>query len=642
MPSARPAAAAPHSVTQAPAPKNDAESRARSIADGLYPHQVDGVAFLLGRRRAILADDMGLGKTRQSVVAATVAEPEGPYLVVCPASVKHNWAREIHAAFASPASRTRFRIADAPQDPHDDSDQPIDFLGSRRREPPEVWVVGPAPLPEPDHAGWTIVNYDLLKRHIDGLLARPYKALVFDEGHYIKNHRSQRSVFARRLVNEGTSTNLSDGNTARSPVVHVLTGTPLTNRPSDLFPLLQLVGHALGQSFLAFAKRYCDGHKNDYGYWETKGVSNADELAVQLQGTMLRRRKDDTLDLPPKQRTWIDVDIDEDVRQRWNEAVAGFIRGERNETGRRVGVGLMSSARRRVAVAKVPVTLEYVRGVVDQGEKVILFSHSTKAITAFARDLGDLAVTITGKVPTSARQPLVDRFQTDDSVRVFIGQIHAAGVGINLTAARVVVFNDLDWVPANHWQAEDRAHRIGQRGSVHVAYMIARGTMEEYVRTVLETKSRLVDAVVEGQAITDAMDGDVLSELRNLLAHLDDAVLDAASAEPDAVQGLLRDASDRYLAANAARLGEAAKQQLKPVSDRAIAALAAVLTGPQRTVYQVASSSGKGGYRVEVEGADIACDCKGFAYRGMCRHARDLKTALASGRPVPEAYRRVA
>ncbi|MCY3810900.1 MAG: DEAD/DEAH box helicase [Gammaproteobacteria bacterium] len=586
--------------------KAGVESRARAIADGLYPHQVEGVAFLLGRRRAILADDMGLGKTRQSVIALTVAEPVGPYLVVCPASVKHNWAREIHLALTDAA----------------------------------VHVVGPAPLPPAGFAGWTIINYDLLKRHVDGLLAVPYTGLVFDEGHYIKNHRSQRSRLSRRLVTEGAAYVERDA----EPAVHVLTGTPLTNRPRDLFPLLQLVGHSLGQSFLAFAKRYCDGHKNDYGYWMTNGVSNAAELSVQLQGIMLRRSKDETLDLPPKQRTWIDVDVDEEVRERLNEAVAGFMQEERNARGGRLGIAMMSGARRRLAVAKVPVTLEYVQGAVEQGEKVILYSCFTHATRRFARALGDQAVTVTGEVPTAKRQALVDRFQNDDAIRVFIGQIHAAGVGINLTAGRLVVFNDLDWVPANHWQAEDRAHRIGQGGTVNVTYMVARGTLEEFVRTVLERKSQLIDDVVEGRALGDGMEGDVLSELRRLLAHLDDTLTGQAlvDADPATVEATLRAASERYLAEHTAQMTAAAQRELKPVSDSAIRALAAVLTGPEQVVYSITSSSGRSAYRLEVEGADITCDCKGFAYRGMCRHARTLKDALATGKPVPPEYRRVA
>ena len=145
--------------------------------------------------------------------------------------------------------------------------------------------------------GWLIINYDLLKKHIEVLLTFPFSGLVFDEAHYLKNHRAQRSWYSRRIIDTSRT----------EPVVHVLTGTPMTNRPRDLFPLLQLVQHSLGRSFIGFAKRYCDGHKNDYGHWQTGGASNIEELSLQLQGIMLRRKKDDVLDLPPKQRTWIDV-----------------------------------------------------------------------------------------------------------------------------------------------------------------------------------------------------------------------------------------------------------------------------------------------------------------------------------------------
>ena len=534
---------------------------------------------------------MGLGKTRQSVVAMTAAVPEGPYLVVCPASVKHNWAREIALALDNA----------------------------------EVRIVGPEPPPSADFQGWLIVNYDILKRHFEALARQRFRGLVFDEGHYIKNHRSQRSVYSRRLIAEA----------AAEPAVHVLTGTPLTNRPRDLFPLLQLVGHSLGRSFLAFAKRYCDGRKNDYGHWMTGGVSNAEELSVQLQGIMLRRRKDDVLDLPPKQRTWIDVDVDAKVRDELHRAVARFLDEERTERGGRLGIAMFSGARRRLAVAKVPQTLDFVRGAVEQGEKVILFSCFTHATRRFARALGELCVTVTGEVPTAKRPALVDRFQNDDAVRVFVGQIHAAGVGINLTAASQVVFNDLDWVPANHWQAEDRAHRIGQIGTVNVTYMVARKTLEEFVRTVLETKSQLIDDVVEGRAL-GALEGDVLQELRRMAAHLGEYTAAASELAPEAGEALLRRASERYLQENAPRLSEQARRELAPVSESAIRALAAVLAAPRRVVYAIASASNPAkSYRLEVDGADIACDCKGFAYRGMCRHARDLKQALATGAPLP-------
>ena len=239
-------------------------TRAEEIAKGLYPHQIEGIAFLLGRRRALLADDMGLGKTRQSVLAMVEAEAEGPYLVICPASVKRNWAREIQLVL--PTS--------------------------------EPAIVGPALLPSTDFQDWVIINYEILGKHLEGLLAFEWKGVVFDEAHYLKNHQSQRSRNAAKLVKA----------IAHEPVVHALTGTPMTNCPRDLFPLLRLMDHPLGKSFLSFAKRYCDAYQGDFGL-VADGASNIEELTVQLHGVMLRRTKNEVLDLPPKVRTWLDIEL---------------------------------------------------------------------------------------------------------------------------------------------------------------------------------------------------------------------------------------------------------------------------------------------------------------------------------------------
>ena len=161
-----------------------------------------------------------------------------------------------------------------------------------------------------------------------------------------------------------------------------------------------------------FAKRYCDGHKNDYGYWVTAGASNVEELSLQLQGIMLRRKKEEVLHLPATQRMWIDVDVPEATRTGLNQAVASFLAGEeRTARGGRAGISLVSGARRRLAEVKVRQTIEYVQGAVDQGEKVILYSCFTRATRRFEVKFGDQAVAITGEVPTHKRQAIIDRFK---------------------------------------------------------------------------------------------------------------------------------------------------------------------------------------------------------------------------------------
>jgi SWI/SNF-related matrix-associated actin-dependent regulator 1 of chromatin subfamily A len=600
----------------------DSRAAAFALADGLFPHQIEGVAFLLGRRRAILADDMGLGKTRQAIVSLRHLAPAGPRLIVCPASVKRNWAREI-ALVAPDAS---------------------------------ILVIEGA-APTAPTAEWVIVNYDILGRHLDDLLREPWAALVFDEAHYLKNHTSARSKLSRQLTAAAA---------AATPAlaVQLLTGTPLTSRPRDLFVLLQLAAHPLGRSFLSFAKRYCAAEKGEYG-WKTGGASNIEELTVQLHGVMLRRSKDDVLALPPKLRTWLPVEVPPSTGARAIAKVFELLAGKdtrpvpapsavegpsRDAALRRRGklLAFLVEARQALAVAKTTATLDFVRGAIDQGEKVIVFSCFDDPIRRFARELGETAIVLTGKTPAAARQALVDRFQTDADARVFVANIIAAGTGFNLTAATQVVFNDLDWVPTNHWQAEDRAYRIGQTRTVNVTYVVARDTIDDFVHAVLETKAALVNAIVEGDALAPGSGGDVLDELQRVL-HSISAGGDVAAEHSDddgLVSELLRRASEQFRATHPADphrppalRGEREVQALA----RALEALVKVLSGPSARRFRTSSASHHGvDYEISVVDADVTCSCPGFEYRGQCRHARDVKAALAAGEPVPERYTEVS
>jgi SWI/SNF-related matrix-associated actin-dependent regulator of chromatin subfamily A-like protein 1 len=583
---------------------------AAALAQGLFPHQIEGVAFLLGRRRAILADDMGLGKTRQAIVALRHLAPGGPYLVVCPASVKRNWAREI--AIATPGASTH--------------------VIERGAEPPAAHE-------------WVIVNYDILGKHIETLGRVPWAGLVFDEAHYLKNHRSARSRLARQLADQAKA------NAGGHPAVYLLTGTPLTNRPRDLFVLLQLVGHPLGRSFLSFAKRYCAAERNDYG-WQTGGASNIEELTVQLHGVMLRRSKDQVLSLPPKIRTWLPVDVPKGTGVRDMRKVVELLVGdkdlapgstvdERRLRGRLLHA--VTRARQALADAKVKATVDLVSGAVEQGEKVIVFSCFEEPVQGIVEAFRGSAVLLTGETPAEKRQALVDRFQQDDRIRVFVANIIAGGIGTNLTAATQVVFNDLDWVPANHWQAEDRAYRIGQTRTVNVTYMVAADTIDDFVQMVLEKKARLVSAIVDGTAIAQDLSGDVLDELQRALREVSSGLADSPQAmdQEDLVDRLLRQAR---LDLDGGRRRDTGAPVRTPEEmnalRRALETLAKALSGPSVERYRYASASHPGvEYEITVDGADVACTCPGFEYRGQCRHARDVKAAVAAGRPAPAGYR---
>ena len=471
-----------------------------------------------------------------------------------------------------------------------------------------------------------------------------WKGVVFDEAHYLKNHRSQRHKFSMQLVRQ----------LPEETVVHILTGTPLTSRPRDLFPLLQLARHALGRSFMGFAKRYCDAYKGEYG-WVTDGASNIEELTVHLHGIMLRRTKNQVLDLPPKIRTWLDVDVSSRVAHRMSTAVLELLqkysrRGVREaleestsseERGR--ALGQLTRARLRLATSKVRTTLPFVENVVEQGEKAIVFSCFLRPLEILKTKFGDRAVVITGEVPVAQRQERADRFQEDDDVRLLLANITAGGIGLNLTAARQVIFNDLDWVPVNHWQAEDRAYRIGQTDMVNVTYMVGRDTVDTFVRTVLETKADLIDQMVEGRALPEDFHRDVMGEMRRIMDVLQLGV-DALSGDIDSAQvgEVLREASAAFREAHAGVFGTGEPVERQQPSQEAIEILARVLSGPKIAKYRAESSSRPGAfYELEVDGNDVSCACRGFQYRGNCQHSRALKAALVKGENLPKGFREV-
>jgi SWI/SNF-related matrix-associated actin-dependent regulator 1 of chromatin subfamily A len=511
----------------------------------------------LSRRRAILADDMGLGKTRTAIVAAREADPDGPFLVICPASVKLNWRREIEMV-------------------EPDAD---------------VQVVTGASF-EPGHR-WTVVNYDLVNRNRVSLTAAHWAVAVVDEAHYVKNDsvRSKRTLELLGVL---------AGSTAGPDHVYLLTGTPMANRPRDLFNLLKAVRHPLANSFYRYAKRYCAAFDNGYGL-DTNGAANVDELAAVVSGVMLRRTKRDALDLPEKVRSWLPVELPLSRIRSVEKRALDYLRTNPARAGETwiTFLGLLNRARHDLAVTKARSTADFVGDCVEADQKVVVFTAYNGAVDLLRERFADRCVVLTGADSAEARQAAVDRFQSDERVRVFIGNLHAAGVGITLTAATHVVFNDLDWVPANHWQAEDRIHRIGQTKGTLATYLYAPGTLDDYVAALLEQKAQIIAELEAGageaaslveQVVARAIDGDDASG-----AH------EPASA-PRPTMGLLQETLELL-----ARLRD---DQLSQHTGEA------VFTFPSSRDPSVI-------YTATVTNGVATCDCKGFTYGGNCKHARE-------------------
>lgn len=302
----------------------------------------------------------------------------------------------------------------------------------------------------------------------------------------------------------------------------------------------------------------------------------------------------------------------------------------------------LTKLRHALAVAKVPETLDFVEGAVEQGEKVLVFTCFDAPAKAIKAHFGDGAVLLTGATPAAKRQRLVDRFQNEDGVQVFVANLVAGGVGLNLTAASQVVFNDLDWVPANHWQAEDRAYRIGQQRTVNVTYMLAEGTTDEFVSSVLKAKAALVGAVVDGEGL-DEDTGDALRELERILVALSPRLADTRLDDlgREELAQLLSEASTKVDAEAGRAAGDGDRPSQSEAMQRALALLEQALSGPSVEHYQAESTSGRGKvYDLTVAGGgDVVCSCPGFEYRGACNHARRLKEALIKERGLPEGIR---
>ena len=540
-------------------------SNLASIAAGsLYPHQADGIAFLISKKRAILADDMGLGKTRQAIVALEANSPEGMVLVVCPASLKLNWKREI--LMVDPKAR-------------------IEVLG-----------VDEQAVSDPR---WVIVNYDILGKHAERLHAIEWAGIILDEAHFIKN-ASKRTSHCLKLLGVQAD--------ARAPIIgpdflFLLTGTPMTNRPKDLFNLLRCVGHPSARSFLSFAKRYCDAYRNDYA-WVTTGASNLDELNLLMKEVSIRRRKDEVLDLPPKIRSWVPVDISgsSTAFAAIERFLAWYVATDPSQPNDTAFLSRLTKVRTALHKAKHKVVSERIRDVVDAGEKVVVFTCFREGLERHLGKLGDAAVTITGSDTPEQRMEAVDRFQSDESVRVALCNIIAGGVGITLTAGTHVIFQDLDWVPANHAQAEDRCYRLGQKTRVTVEYFIAAGTLDTYIAKLLEQKMRLITAVEADEAPNKSILAEIQDGLRQLAPALMEEVR-AAQATGDTT----------------ARIEKLANAS--PKKDGAISPLVETgsweFTSARDPSARYLVTFGRAGH--------LECTCPGFAWRGNCKHVREAR-----------------
>lgn len=447
----------------------------------LRPYQKVGVAYLASKRRAILADEMGTGKTLQSLctVAATNAWPA---VVVCPASLRINWQREAQMWF--PDKKTA-----------------VIGLGGGKKRGQEI--------ENAKNADIIVLNYDIAKDVLPALQAAGIepRALICDEAHYVKDLKSQRGAAIQDLAQRLTQ--------RQDSVIILATGTPVINRPADLIAPLRIMGN-LNEfgGWKGFVTRYCAAQQTRWG-WDIDGASNIPELEQKLRATCyIRRTKDQVLqELPDKQRTVVDMPLSSAAQKEYAEVEREFARWYRgfegdDADGRGETLRRITALRQAVGRGKIESVVSFVKDMADVGEKAIVFAIHKEVQDAIFKGLeseGLKIVAITGDMGPEQRQASVDRFQCGQADVIVCSQ-KAAGVGLTLTAASHVVFAEYDWTAASHDQAEDRAHRLGQKNAVNAWYIHAPGTIDDAMAEVVESKRRIAQEISGDRAVVATME----------------------------------------------------------------------------------------------------------------------------------------
>jgi SNF2 family DNA or RNA helicase len=448
------------------------------------PFQRAGIAYAAPRRYTLVADEMGLGKTVQAVGICNALPDARRILVICPASLKHQWRREWKKWDVKGLSVEII-----------DGEEEYEFT-----------------------ANVVIINYDILAAHRSEIKDRGQWDLVcLDECHYLKSGRADRTleVFGG-IKRESDKTIKERFEPIPAKRMALLSGTPLVNKPKELWPLLRAIdGDGLGADWFHFARRYCEARSLDrfnphtqkmerFG-WDWSGAANLEELQEIMRSRfMVRRLKKDVLvDLPAKRRQVIVLEPKPQLAKliaketKTYEKYALDAAALEDLPTESPAFSEISALRKQIAIKKIPYVIEHIKEVLNETPKVVVFVHHHACADLLFEAFGNQAVQLDGRLSGEDRQHAVDRFQTDPSCRVFIGGIQSAGTGITLTAASVVVFAELSWVPAEISQAEDRCHRIGQKESVLVQHIVLEGSLDEHVVEILIKKQEILDKVLD-------------------------------------------------------------------------------------------------------------------------------------------------
>ncbi|KAK6183076.1 hypothetical protein SNE40_010622 [Patella caerulea] len=461
------------------------------LSEKLMVFQKEGIEFAVNKNgRVLIADEMGLGKTIQAISVAYYYKSEWPLLIIVPSSLRYCWIEEIEKWLPD-------------VHPHD-----INLIQMGN----DAKCISSCKI--------TIVTYGLLSKSTsrivkEALTNQKFQVVICDESHYIRNNKTASAKAVVPLVQAAERRIL-------------LSGTPALSKPVELYSQLDAICPRGFGSWWDFTARYCDAKMEWIGRMKRRrvdGASNLEELQNKLvKMVMIRREKKEVLtQLPPKQRQKVlfelkDSELKKDIRSTFNDLKPKLkqtnsplappipdVEGipEADNKGDLNALGLISKLLQLTGEAKVGPVKDYISMLVENNNlKFLVFAYHHVMMNGIQQTLYEKKIKfirIDGTVCPSDRQMCVQQFQSDPDTKVAILSILAAGVGLTFTAAKLVVFAEMYWTPGVMVQCEDRAHRIGQTSCVPVHYLVAKGTMDEWVWSAVCKKTVVTTTTLSGK-----------------------------------------------------------------------------------------------------------------------------------------------
>lgn len=432
-----------------------------------YPFQLQGISFIESRNgRALVADEMGLGKSLQALGYLQLHPEKRPAVIVCPASLKINWKIECKKWMSNPGD--------------------IQIISGKKNGCDLVGDI-------------IIINYDILDAWAEKIIeyiGQKNSVLIGDEIHYTKNSQTIRTKAMKKLSKAFKHTIF-------------LSGTPIVNKPGEFFNSINMIRSDLFPSYWRFMEKFTNKIRSPWtrSGWTFEGARNMDKLHNTLIETiMVRRKKEEVLtELPSKIKSVIPFEISnqKEYNQAQEDIVQWILENEGYERAKKANkakvLAEFEKLKQLAVIGKLDSAVEWISDFLESGEKLVVFATHILTLDILQEKFGDISVRLDGSTSQANRQKAVDEFQNNDSVKLFLGNIKAAGVGITLTAASNVAFLELPWTPGDYEQASDRCHRIGQDDTVNIWVLIAVDTIEEDIANILSSKRKILDKVLDGE-----------------------------------------------------------------------------------------------------------------------------------------------